>query len=229
MPSRIIRDGWVESERINALDAAAERFFLRLCLRADDYGRYHGNPTLLKSNLFPLREDVRSTDIPRFLLDCEKAGLVRCYDVAGKRYVEIPRFEQRTRAKTSKFPPPPPGDGQESGTCPTDDGHMRTYAESETKSYAELESAPARWGLPDSLNTPAFIEAWQRWLNHWSTTFNYGKPMPETTAHQHLRILLPMGESRAIAAIDNSIARGNFRTPEEPRTYRTEERPVTTI
>ena len=85
MPSRVIRDGWVESERIDHLDVHGERFFLRLCLRADDYGRYHAHPALLKSNLFPLKEDVRSTDIPRWLAACEKAGLLRCYEVDGKR------------------------------------------------------------------------------------------------------------------------------------------------
>lgn len=93
-------------------------------------------------------------------------------------------------------------------------------------------TAGARGGIPDSLNTPAFVEAWQRWLMHWSTTFNHSNPMPETTAHQHLRILSAMGPARAIAAIENSIARGNFRKPEEPFAPRGDSRPeaaVTTI
>src|SRR5574343_23713 len=84
MPSRIIRDGWLESERINALKPEEECFYLRLCLRADDFGRYHANPVLLKSNVFPLRENVRSTDIPRWLAACQKAGLVRCYEADAK-------------------------------------------------------------------------------------------------------------------------------------------------
>lgn len=117
MPSRMIREGWLESHRIDALDAAAERFFLRLCLKADDYGRFHATPQILKSLLFPMKEDLRSTDMSRFLVDCEKAGLVRCYDHSGKPFVEVLRFDQRMRSKSSKFPAPPDG-------CPADDGHV---------------------------------------------------------------------------------------------------------
>lgn len=215
MPSRIIREGWVESERINLLDAASECFFIRLLLRADDYGRYHANPTLLKSNLFPLREDVRSTDIPRLLAACEKAGLVRCYEVAGKRYVEVPRFDQRTRAKNSKFPPPPINGSHPPDPCQTDGGHMRTYADSDSESLSESERAR---GLPDSLNTPKFSERWLRWQAHWSATFNFGNPMPEMTAHQHLRFFVEIGEDRAIVAINHSISMGNWRAPAEPKT-----------
>lgn len=105
MPSRIIREGWLESEPINSLSKEAEVFFLRLCLRADDYGRYHANPVLLKSNLYPLKEAIRSTDIPRWLAECEKAGLVRCYEHSQKRFLEIVKFGQRTRTD-SKFPAP---------------------------------------------------------------------------------------------------------------------------
>lgn len=137
MPNRIIREGWLESDRINNLDAAAERFFLRLCLRADDYGRYHANPTLLRSNLFPLREDIRNTDIPRSLAACEKAGLLRCYEVDGKRFLEIERFNQRTRAQVSKFPSPPVNDGPMTDKCLTDDRPPRTETETETETSSE--------------------------------------------------------------------------------------------
>ena len=115
------------------VDADAERFFLRLCLRADDYGRYHANPVLLRSNLFPLREDVRSTDIPRWLAACEKAGLLRCYSADGKAFLEIPKFEQRMRAAVSKFPPPSANDGQMTVKRPSDDGPPLSETETETR------------------------------------------------------------------------------------------------
>lgn len=146
MPNRIIREGWLESERINTLDAAEERFFLRLCLRADDYGRYHANPVLLRSNLFPLRDDIRGTDIPRWLAACESAGLLRCYEVSGKRYLEIPRFEQRTRAQRSKFPAPDgtaPSVSPMADNCQASDGHPRTDTESEADSKTEGRATPS--------------------------------------------------------------------------------------
>lgn len=173
MPSRIIREGWLESERIDKLDAPAERFFLRLCLRADDFGRFHGNPTLLKSSLYPLRDDIRSTDIPRWLAACEKAGLLRCYTVESKPFVEIARFEQRTRALSSKFPAPPPYDGQMPGTCQADAGHPRTESESDfgdgvggEGATAEAVTAPRSdaVAIPLLLNTPDFIGPWEQWV-----------------------------------------------------------------
>jgi hypothetical protein len=147
MPTRLIREGWLESEKINMLDASAERFFLRLCLRADDFGRYHANPILLKSSLFPLIEAVRSTDIPRWLAACEKAGLLRCYSHDGKQFIEIRKFGQRARSQVSKFPNPPPDDGLLPGICLTDVSqmpdngrHPRPYSDSET--YSDSSIAP---------------------------------------------------------------------------------------
>ena len=162
MPTRLIREGWLESEAINQLDPLSERFFLRLCLRADDYGRFHANPILLKSALFPLREDVRGADISRWLAACEKSGMVRCYSDSGKPYLEIPKFGQRTRADKSKFPEPPdsvnvpllPGmslsegigprrnAGHMPGNCQARDRHPQPYAESKTKNKQAPPAAP---------------------------------------------------------------------------------------
>lgn len=106
MPNRILRD-WTDSFAINALDAQAERFFVRLIMKADDFGRFHADPRLLKSYLFPLVPDTRETDCSRWLAACEKAGLLRCYvDDRGRNYLEIVNFKQRTRQSESKFPSP---------------------------------------------------------------------------------------------------------------------------
>lgn len=155
MPNRIIREGWIDSLAIDSLDSASERFFLRLCLKADDYGRYHAHPQLIKSTLFPLKDDVRSADIPRWLAACEKAGLLRCYEVADKAYTEIIKFDQRTRAKTSKFPAP---DKLLPVPCRTDDSHPRTetYSETETKSDAETDATE----VAPNVKTPKSDEEW---------------------------------------------------------------------
>lgn len=118
MATRMIRDGWIESDRIESLDVHAERFFIRLCLKADDFGRFHAAPTLLKSMLFPLKEDIRSTDMTRCLAECEKAGLVRCYEVTGKRFLEINNFGQRMRTMKSKYPQPADSSPQLADNCP---------------------------------------------------------------------------------------------------------------
>lgn len=108
MPNRIIREEILTSERVNSLDHAAEVFFFRLMLKADDFGRYTAHPSLLKAGLYPLRLDaVREADITRWIATCEKAGLIALYEEQGKRFLVIPNFRQRTRAKHAKYPAPP--------------------------------------------------------------------------------------------------------------------------
>ena len=83
--------------------------YLRLWLHADDTGRYHAATSLLRPFLYPTELDkTRESDIERALLDLESASLVRLYNAAGARYLEIPAavYRQRIRAK-SLFPSPP--------------------------------------------------------------------------------------------------------------------------
>jgi hypothetical protein len=126
MPNRIVREGLVESEAVNTLSCEGERFFSRLLLKADDYGRYHAHPQLLKAHLFPLKPEITVGDISRWVAECQKADIVWAYEADGKRYLCIPKFRQRLRLKNpSKFPAPP----RQTHPChvpnarPADDGH----------------------------------------------------------------------------------------------------------
>ena len=105
MPERMLRD-WTDSEAVNQLDWAAECLFTRLIMKADDFGRFHGNPRLIKSLLFPLKDGLRDADISRWIAECVKAGLLREYTdrVSGKPFVEIRKYGQRLRTKKAKFP-----------------------------------------------------------------------------------------------------------------------------
>jgi hypothetical protein len=105
MPNRILRD-WTDSFTIDELDANTERFFIRLIMKVDDYGRFFADARLLRANLFPLKTDVRDTDISRWLAACEKAGLIAIYNVAKKEFLQINNFNQTLRQKKEKYPPP---------------------------------------------------------------------------------------------------------------------------
>lgn len=121
MPNRVLRD-WTDSEPVNTLDAWAERTFARLIMKVDDYGRQRGETKLLRPLLYPLLLDqVREADLQRQLQQVEQAGLVRFYDVEGKRYLEVLNFRQRLRNPKSKHPPPP---GSTAGAGPPDDRHL---------------------------------------------------------------------------------------------------------
>lgn len=109
MPTRMIRDGILTSERINALSERAELFYRRLMSVVDDYGRFSANPTLLRSSCYPLKIDsVKEDSIKKHLAEAADAGLIVLYTVDGKAYLEIQDFGQRVQAK-SKYPAPDEG------------------------------------------------------------------------------------------------------------------------
>ena len=130
MPNRYIRDGWKSSDKIDLLQGnTAESFYLRLCLSVDDFGRFDGREVILKSALYPLKSEIRTADITRWLAECEKAGLLAMYYVEDKRYVEVLNFNQKIRIKNSKYPARvnencPTGAGHMLDTCSTDVGHV---------------------------------------------------------------------------------------------------------
>lgn len=117
----MIRD-WTASEKVDKISYQAEVFFIRLCMKADDYGSFHGSPKLLKSFLFPLRSDtVREADITRWMAECQKAGLILFYEVESKPYVRIENFGQRLRSKKNRFPEIPPQVAAGCGNSPPEE------------------------------------------------------------------------------------------------------------
>lgn len=135
MPKRMIRD-WTDSERVNSLTPQAERFYARLLMKADDFGRFHAAPKLLRGSLFPLLIDsVREADISRWIAECEKAGLIVLYEADGKKLLEIWNFGQRLDKARAKFPPPPKIVQDSPGIS----GKVRAEEESESESEKEVE------------------------------------------------------------------------------------------
>jgi hypothetical protein len=109
MPNRILREGIIDSERVNKLSWAAEVFYRRLMSVVDDYGRYDGRAEILRVRLYPLKIDVVSQkDIVSWLKECIEAQLVRMYKVEGKSYIEVLNFDQTIRIKKPKYPAPLP-------------------------------------------------------------------------------------------------------------------------
>lgn len=119
MPSRIIREGILTSERINKLSIGAELFYRRLMSVVDDYGRYFAHPSILRAACFPLKVDeIKESDVKKWLGECNDAKLVTIYN--GDKYLQIVDFNQKTRTK-SKFPQPA---DILPAKCPQDAGKM---------------------------------------------------------------------------------------------------------
>jgi len=138
MPNRVIREGFLDSEKINNLTEEEQNFFVRLMLITDDYGRFEARSELIRSRCYPV--SGTSPSLVSNMLTClEKVGLITLYSVEGKNYLEIIQYNQRLRQKREKFPPP----------CKADDSNVRTDdskvsvesnpKESETKPIKEKE------------------------------------------------------------------------------------------
>ena len=115
----------------------------------DDFGRFSANPKLVRAALYPLRLDMYTDeDIIEHLKRCESAGLMRLYDVDTKPYLELSNFDQRTRAKRSKYPAPDgqmDAIGQPNGwhvavKCPPRDSRPRPDTETDTETDTDTET-----------------------------------------------------------------------------------------
>jgi len=106
MPNRVIKDSIKRSSEIDSLTWFQEVCFYRLMVTADDYGYYYANPVILKSDLFPLKEDVTKASIAEALKRMEEANLIELFENDGKQYLHIKTWDkhQRIRNKTSHFP-----------------------------------------------------------------------------------------------------------------------------
>lgn len=108
MPSRIIRDALLESDRWLSLADPAERLaYVALLLKADDLGTTDATDgQLVRFWREPC--NVKGPEDALLILNAlADADLVRVYEAGGKRLVFIPRFRQRFRARTFRRPPPP--------------------------------------------------------------------------------------------------------------------------
>ncbi len=117
MPNRVLSESVKRSEQIDQLSWFDEVVFYRALLTADDYGCLDGRPKLLKSDLFPTRDDVTRKSIEGSLAKLTSTDLLRAYEVSGKPYMLFPTWEkhQRIRRKKQKYPWPC---GRENDVCP---------------------------------------------------------------------------------------------------------------
>lgn len=110
LPSRILREEILTSERVNALSTEAELFYRRLMSVVDDFGRIEANPRILLAKCYPLQLDRYSpSHVSQMLAECchvtDNRPLLTAYEVNGKNYIQVNDFGQRERA--SKYPAPP--------------------------------------------------------------------------------------------------------------------------
>ena len=108
MPSRWIKVGYCDSDRIEACCPAARDLWIRLLVNADDFGRFDARPARVAASCFPLQTGCEQlvANCAQLLDELERADLIRRYEATGKTYLFITRFYERARSKP-RFPDPP--------------------------------------------------------------------------------------------------------------------------
>lgn len=137
MPTRILRDGLISSERVAALSDAAFRFYLSLFCVVDDYGCLEWSPKVIRGKLYPHRDPPCSTvEICGFLTECSNGDrpLIVFYEELGKQYIQIQQFGQRLQAKSKCPLPKPPFSTVTHGEKPLRATRARSESESESES-----------------------------------------------------------------------------------------------
>jgi hypothetical protein len=161
MPNRILRD-WSDSYRFDGISSDAECLFIRLIMKADDFGGFHGDARIVDSICFPLGT---KTNVARSLNELEARELVTFYHHAGRRYLTIANFGQRLRHTTRKFPDPstsdgvqfggnPPQSAAKCGQMPADCGQVRPEVEEKRSRIEEKR-------IPSSDDESGFEKFWE--------------------------------------------------------------------
>lgn len=219
MPNRILRD-WTDSARFDGITADAERLFVRLIMKADDYGRFHARPQLVKSACFPLAEDLRSNTVAAWLTELSDRQLVFRYTSGTGNYLAISNFGQRLKMSRAKFPQPPgkPDDwlpvSEDFRELPGTSGNFPPESETETETDTETPKPPRGAGVagdplevPERLKTQPFMKAWATWQ-----TFRRGlgkKPKDWVLLFRtQLDWLEPFGPQVASEILNKSIRNG---------------------
>ena len=167
MPTRYLKPGIRDSETIDILPPMAEILYYRLLVTVDDYGRYDGRPQMVKSACFPIKDEITAKKAEILLVDLAKAGLVLLYEVAGKPYIQMLKWDNKPRAVVSNFPAPTDGCMQTyADVCNTNTDAPLTVTETktETKTETETETPPRKRSV---LACPSDVgqQIWDDWLS----------------------------------------------------------------
>ena len=95
------------SEDFGKLSLTAMILFMGLFSNADDEGKGRSNPAYLRSVIFPYKENMRSTDIEKALLEISTNMSVIFYSYNGNSYYWLynwKKFQKIDRPTPSKLP-----------------------------------------------------------------------------------------------------------------------------
>jgi hypothetical protein len=98
---------WLDRKLARGVSRDARLLYIGLWNHADEHGRLHGDPAVIKGQVFP----YDSVDIDALLAELVKLGRVVSYEVDGDPYLFLPKLAAHQRLEAQKVPsrlPAPP-------------------------------------------------------------------------------------------------------------------------
>ena len=111
MPQRFLRPGIRTSDAWNQASWFEQSLYVRLLTLVDDEGRDDGRDAILHAECFALRDDVTRQQTAAAGSRLSALGLLVFYEVEGKRYLQLTKWQERVR-NPSRIPPMPEGNRQ---------------------------------------------------------------------------------------------------------------------
>lgn len=108
MPGRYLKESIKRSAEIDSLTCFEEVVFYRLLVTVDDFGRYYADSCILKSDLFPRKQNLTTKSVEEAICALERKQLLTRYMANGTPYLYLNTFQKhnKPRAAASKFPDP---------------------------------------------------------------------------------------------------------------------------
>ena len=125
---RIITNEITKDRQVNELSSDTSRLaFTWLVTFADKEGRTYGDPALVRSMLFPRRDDITIEQMTAYIQEWQEAGFIQWYEAGGDRWIYFTGFDKnqpglrKEKEPPSRIPPPPgwtepPADDDADGT-----------------------------------------------------------------------------------------------------------------
>ena len=195
----MLRD-WTDSLKLEKIPATAERLFVRIIMKADDYGRFHADPRLVRAACFPL-EDCGTKAVESDLQELAKRGLIYVYTVEERDYLAVVNYGQRLKQSRPKFPPE---DGSDDEWKPTSGNFRELPARIRREGEGEENTKADKPPVVLPFESDTFKTAWQDWRDQRKAI---KKPMTHKAEMLALKGL-PTDEAEAIRWIENAIMRG---------------------
>lgn len=103
---RMINSKIAGDRRINELSNDTSRLaFTWLISFADVEGRTYGDPAMVRSLLFPRRDDVTIEAMEAYISEWDKSGLVYWYEADGDRWIQFSGFDKNQSVRRDREAP----------------------------------------------------------------------------------------------------------------------------